>query len=113
MPIQKFRSIEEMNTAPLLDRGLTLERRIAALLARSAALAPPFPKPQGVFKFRTFDEMQAERETWERARVAVGLGRTHSVSLGCSEGERLGSPTDDLGGEPEASRSKRSTGSSL
>lgn len=58
MPVQKFRSLEEMKAAPVPDRRVPLERRIAALFARSAMLAPPIEKPKGVFKFRSIEEMQ-------------------------------------------------------
>ena len=76
MPVQKFRSIEEMKATPPLDRGLSLEQRIDGLLRRSSALLPPFEKPKGVFKFRTIEEMQAQRDGWEKQRVQVGLLRS-------------------------------------
>jgi hypothetical protein len=75
MPIQKFRSIEEMSAAPHVDRGVPLGRRIAELLAVSAALAPQVSRGRGVFKFRSFEEMHENRLIWERKRVEAGRSR--------------------------------------
>lgn len=75
MPIQKFRSIEDMKAAPIPDRGLSLEQRMAALFARSARLAPPVERPKGVFKFKSPEAMQAQRDEWERLRIATGQAR--------------------------------------
>jgi hypothetical protein len=57
MPGQKFRSIEAMKATPPPDRGISLQKRIAGILARSAAFLPPFERPKGVFKLRTIEEM--------------------------------------------------------
>ena len=62
MPIQKFRSVEEMPdlewTDPkderLLDRLRKLSARWAQLIPRSY--------PRGIFKFRTVEEAQQARE---------------------------------------------------
>ena len=80
MPIQKFRSIEDMSAEPKPNRGIPLERRIAELLAVSAALAPFAAKPKGVFKFRNLEEMQEQRLGWERERIAAGKRRIRSTS---------------------------------
>jgi hypothetical protein len=79
MPVQKFRNIEEMKASPVPDRGLTLRQRIVAILARSSALLPPFERPRGVFKFRSIEEMQAQRDAWEKERVQAGLLRSHRL----------------------------------
>lgn len=64
MPIRKFRSIEEMDEAQRdfwCEPGEECFRRIARLWKRSAQLHPrKFPK--GVFKFRSIEEAQADRE---------------------------------------------------
>ena len=63
MPIQKFRSVEEMPRVPpceTLDAACL--RRIAKLWARDAAVSPRI-YPRGVFKFRSLEEAQA---AWER-----------------------------------------------
>ena len=75
MPVQKFHNIEEMKATPVPDRGLTLRARIAANLSRSSALLPPFERPRGVFKFRGIEEMQAQRDQWEKERALAGQKR--------------------------------------
>jgi len=65
VPVQKFRSIDEMNKAPILrtggsDGGSNFERFLRHC-ARYSAIAPKH-YPRGVFKFRTIEEMQNARE---------------------------------------------------
>lgn len=81
MPVQKFRSIEAMKAAPVPDRGIPLEVRMANLFARSAILAPPVERPKGVFKFRSIEGMQAQREQWERQRVEAGKTRVRNEAV--------------------------------
>lgn len=61
MPVEKYRSGEEMNAAPIragdgdgFERFLRHCSRYRTLLARRY--------PRGVFKFRTVEEAQAARE---------------------------------------------------
>ncbi len=75
MPVQKFHSIEEMKATAVPDRSLRLRQRIIAIQARSSALLPPFDRPRGVFKFRSIEEMQAQRDGWEKERAKAGLLR--------------------------------------
>ncbi len=66
MPVQRFRSGEEMNAAPIrVPSGDSFDRFVRHC-ARYRAL---FPRryPRGVFRFRTIEEAQAARE-----RVANG-----------------------------------------
>jgi hypothetical protein len=62
MPVQKFRSIEDMPPVPWCE---TLDekclRRIASLWSRFSLLSPRI-YPRGVFKFRTLEEAQEARE---------------------------------------------------
>ena len=61
MPVEKFRSGEEMNAAPFWDMSANPFDRFVRLCARYRIL---FPRryPRGVFRFRTLEEAQAARE---------------------------------------------------
>jgi hypothetical protein len=61
MPVQKFRSIEEMNKArPINSPGADSFERFLRLCARYWAIAPK-RYPRGVFKFRNIEEAQQAR----------------------------------------------------
>jgi len=62
MPVQKFRSVEEMPAVPWCE-SLDEEclRRIAKLWSRFSLLSPRV-YPRGVFKFRSIEEAQEARE---------------------------------------------------
>jgi hypothetical protein len=62
MPVQKFRSVEDMPPVPPCE-SLDAEclRRIASLWARSSAFSNRV-YPRGVFKFRNLEEAQTARE---------------------------------------------------
>lgn len=67
LPVQKFRSIEEMNNAPDpwagdADAASNFERFLRHC-ARWWAIAPK-QYPRGVFKFRTLEEAQKAREKY-------------------------------------------------
>jgi hypothetical protein len=69
MPVQRFRSAEEMNAAPILVApGEGFER----FLRHCARYRFVFPRryPRGVFRFRSLEEAQQARE-----RQANGAGR--------------------------------------
>ena len=69
MPVWRFRSVEEMNAAPLpASPGNTFDR-FARHCARYRAIAPCC-YPRGVFKFRTIDEAQRARELVARGTSA-------------------------------------------
>ena len=61
MPVQKFRSIEEMNNAPVLESRTPDFERFLRHCARYWAIAPKH-YPRGVFKFRSIEEAQRARE---------------------------------------------------
>jgi len=61
MPVQKFRSIEEMNKAPLPETREPHFERFLRHCARWWAIAPK-KYPRGVFKFRTIEEAQEARK---------------------------------------------------
>lgn len=63
MPIQKFRSVEDM-PRPLgedIANDIDLRRRISALWKRAARISPRV-YPRGIFKFRTLEEAQQARD---------------------------------------------------
>jgi hypothetical protein len=64
MPVQKFRSIEEMNkAAPLETRAPDFEQFLRHC-ARYWAIAPK-NYPRGVFKFRSVEEAQRARGEYD------------------------------------------------
>ena len=60
MPVQKFRTIEEMNDAPVIARGGADFERFLRHCARYWAIAPRI-YPRGVFKFRNIEQAQEAR----------------------------------------------------
>jgi hypothetical protein len=60
MAVQKFRSIEEMTSAPVLVRAEDGFERFVRHCARCLQLTPR-RYPRGVFRFRTIEEAQALR----------------------------------------------------
>jgi hypothetical protein len=72
MPVQKFRSIEEMNQAPVpTDRRADFEQFLRHC-ARYWAMAPKV-YPRGVFKFRSVEESNRSLPASAWARVPPGL----------------------------------------
>ena len=69
MPVQRFRSVEDMNAAPVRAAAGNAFDRFLRHCARYRAISPP-SYPRGVFKFRTTREAQAARE-----RVAQDAAR--------------------------------------
>jgi hypothetical protein len=61
MPVQRFRTIEEMAAAPVVVPPGDGFERFARHCARYWAIAPRV-YPRGVFKFRSLAEAQAARE---------------------------------------------------
>jgi len=59
--VQKFRSVEGMEAAPILVEGSDGFERFLRHCARYWAVAPR-TYPRGVFRFRTIEEAQAARE---------------------------------------------------
>ena len=57
MPVERFRSIDEMNRAPLRPSAPADFERFLRQCARIWALAPR-TYPRGVFKFRTIEDMR-------------------------------------------------------
>lgn len=64
MPVQKFRSIEEMNNAQLPESRKPDFEAFLRHCARYWAIAPK-KYPRGVFKFRNIEEAQKAREEYK------------------------------------------------
>lgn len=61
MPVERFRSIEEMNSAPLqAPAGQGFERFVRHNMRWWAMVRRSYPR--GVFKFRSVEQAQAARE---------------------------------------------------
>lgn len=60
MPVQKFRSIEEMNKAPEPNSQEPPFERFVRLCSQYWAIAPK-PYPPGIYKFRSIEEAQKAR----------------------------------------------------
>jgi len=81
MPIQKFRSVEDMPPVPPCETvDADCLRRIARLWARASAWSG-MVYPRGVFKFRTIKEAQAARERVTQENVDR-LRREHEGASG-------------------------------
>ena len=84
MPVQKFRSIDEMNKATPLKRDEADFERFLRHCARYWAIAPK-NYPRGVFRFRTIEEAQKAREkhtastSSETSVLTSTDGRTHFI----------------------------------
>lgn len=75
MPVQKFRSVEEMNQAPVLAvPRLPDVERFLRHCARYWAIAPKV-YPRGVFKFRTIEEAQKARTSRVSPLAGSAAGR--------------------------------------
>lgn len=69
MPVWKYKSIEEMPEAWEMNRHVPLGRRIRGLM-RMGNLVEPLQMPRGVRKFRSIEELQADRHKYEQERIA-------------------------------------------
>jgi hypothetical protein len=65
MPVERFRSIAEMNAAPIRAGQQSAFDRFIRHCARYRLISPRKYTP-GVFRFRTLEEAQASREEKDR-----------------------------------------------
>jgi hypothetical protein len=61
VPVQRFRSAEEMNAAPIQEAPRDAFNRFVRHCARYRAISMR-TYPRGVFRFKTLEEAQAARE---------------------------------------------------
>lgn len=69
MPIWKYKSIEEMPEAWMQNANVPLGRRIRSMM-RIGNYAGSLNIPRGVRKFRSFEELCADRQEYEQKRIA-------------------------------------------
>jgi len=69
VPVWKYRSIEEMPEAWVMNRDVPVGRRMRALMTMRN-YAGPLEMPRGVHKFRSIEDLQADRRKYERERIA-------------------------------------------
>ena len=72
MPVQKFRYLKEMEISWVKPGTAEHSRSIQAVLALVSLFAPKRRFPPGVFKYRTVEEADTQRESWERQRAPNG-----------------------------------------
>jgi hypothetical protein len=72
VPVEKFRSIDEMSSAPVRGETGDAFDRFLRHCARYRAIAPQI-YPRGVFRFRSLEEAQIARSRTH----AVHAGRQH------------------------------------
>ena len=90
MPVQRFRSIEEMNAAPVRRRPDDGFERFVRHCARYRPFARR-PRPRGVFRFRSLEEAQRARRSGRRGpRVAVGADSEESEAQRARRSGRRG-----------------------
>ena len=100
MPVQKFRSVEDM---PPVDWCRTIDedffRRIAKLWSRSSALSGRV-YPRGVFKFRSIEEAQEGRERVTRENIERLRRERAAVERNTDEHGRTGTHRDSKDKRP-------------
>jgi len=70
MPVFKYRRIEDMPSQRWLEPGdPAIVRNLRGVCRMGVALAGPLPIPRGLHKYRSADELYAEKERWETVRV--------------------------------------------
>lgn len=68
MPVWKYRSIEEMPDAGEMNRDVPVGQRLRALMSMGR-FVEPLDIPRGVTKFHSIEELQADRDRYERQRI--------------------------------------------
>jgi hypothetical protein len=68
MPVWKYKRVEDMPEAWEMKRDVPLGQRIRAVLSLGR-LQEPLRMPRGVRKFRSFEDLVADRDRYEQERV--------------------------------------------
>ncbi|HEX8253583.1 MAG TPA: hypothetical protein VF846_10565 [Thermoanaerobaculia bacterium] len=68
MPVWKYKHIGDMPEAWTVNRHMPLGGRIRAMLSMTP-IAGSLNMPRGVSKFRSLDDLAADRARYERARI--------------------------------------------
>lgn len=79
MPVWKYKRIEDMPEAWEGRENVPLGRRIRAVLSLTRGI-PPLNIPRGVRQFRSIDELNADRDHWEQARVDFIRARNERIA---------------------------------
>lgn len=70
MPVFKYRRVEDMPSERWLEPGdPAIVRGLRLMCRMGVALAGPLPIPRGVHKYRSGDELYADKERWETIRI--------------------------------------------
>jgi hypothetical protein len=70
MPVRKFRSVEDMPSPPWREPGdPALLQALAIVLATARGVTPPHVFPPGVYRHRTIESLNRQREEWSQAYV--------------------------------------------
>jgi hypothetical protein len=70
MPVYKYRRVEDIPEPSTAPWDPSIGARMRFVCEMGSALAGPRDLPRGVRKYRSFEEMNADREKWEDARIA-------------------------------------------
>jgi hypothetical protein len=70
MPVYKYRRIEDVPEPVSAPWDPAIAARMRLVCALGAALAGPRQLPRGVRKYRSFEELSADRDKWEDERIA-------------------------------------------
>jgi len=68
MPVWKYRRIEDMPEAWAMKSDVPLGRRLRAL-SSLGRIVEPLGIPPGVRKFRSFEDLTADRDRYEQERI--------------------------------------------
>lgn len=70
MPVWKYRRIEDMPEAWEMNAHVPVAQRMRSMRRFFGTLPGPLGIPRGVQKFRSSEELWADRERYEDARIA-------------------------------------------